>query len=152
MLLSEYGFVRRLGIWLCLLPIVLRFRSLPKLLKCQRLVLRRVQSKSPAEMDRAVRMTIRLCHLRVFRLPRFPRACLRQSMTLYRVLNRMGYPVQSHFGIHKDGDVLQGHSWVTLEGRPIAERTQTEAFKLVYSCPRIPIPDLDCRRLVALRS
>ena len=139
MLLSEYGFALRLCIWLCLLPIFLRFRPLPQLLKSQRLVRRRVKGKSPAEMDRAVRMTVRLSHLRVFRLPRFPRACLRQSLALYRVLNRMGYPVQIHFGIHKDGDHLQGHSWVTLDGRSIAERTQTEAFELVYSYPRIPI-------------
>jgi hypothetical protein len=80
-------------------------------------------------------MTVLLCHLRVFRLPRFPRACLRQSMALYRVLTRRGYPVEIHFGIHKDRDVLQGHSWVTLDGRSIADGTQTEAFKRVYSYP-----------------
>jgi hypothetical protein len=60
-------------------------------------------------------------------------------MALYRVLTRMGYAVEIHFGIHKDGDVLQGHSWVTLDGRCIAERTQTEAFELVYSYPGIPM-------------
>lgn len=139
MLLSRYVFAIRLSIWLCLLPIFLRFRHLPELLESQRLGRRRVKSRSPAEMDRAVRMTVRLCHLRVFRLTRFPRACLRQSMALYRVLTRMGYPVEIHFGIHKDGDVLRGHSWVTLDGRCIAERTQTEAFEPVYSYPGIPI-------------
>ena len=87
-------------------------------------------------MERTVSIVARLCRLRMFRLPWFPRACLRQSLALYRVLTRMGYPVEIHFGIHKDGEILQGHSWVTLQGRSIADENPTEVFKLVYSYPR----------------
>jgi hypothetical protein len=49
----------------------------------------------------------------------------------------MGHPVEIHFGIHKDGEDLQGHSWVTIQGKPVAERTQTEIFKPVYSYPSV---------------
>ena len=66
----------------------------------------------------------------------FPRPCLRQSLTLYRVLTRMGYPVEIHFGVRKAGDDLQGHSWVTIEGKPVADRTRMDVFKAVYSYPR----------------
>ena len=33
----------------------------------------------------------------------------------------MGYPVQIHFGVMKDETGFQGHSWVTLEGKAVAE-------------------------------
>ena len=136
MLISECWFALRLGIWICLLPIILRFRSLPELLKRNSLVQKRAGSRNPLEMERALSIVAWLCRLRIFRLPWFPRACLRQSLALYRVLTRMGYPVEIHFGIHKDREILQGHSWVTLQGRPIADGTRTEVFKLVYSYPR----------------
>ena len=143
MLLSELGFALRLGIWLCWLPILLRLRPLPVLLSRHSLAPRRFERRSPQEMERAVRIVVRLSALWVFRLPLFPRACLRRSLALHRVLTRMGYPVEIHFGIRKGGEGLQGHSWVTMHGKPIAERTQTEAFKLVYSYPRTPYEPRD---------
>jgi hypothetical protein len=61
-------------------------------------------------------------------------------LTLYRVLTHMGYPVELHFGVCKAGDDLQGHSWVTIEGKPVAERTGTYLYKTVYSYPSVPYP------------
>jgi Transglutaminase-like superfamily len=132
-LLSELGFALRLGIWLCWLPILLRLRPLPELLGRHRLAPRQVKRRSPLEIERTVRIVLRLCGLQVFSLPLFPRSCLRQSMALHRVLTHMGYPVEIHFGIRKEGEVLKGHSWVTLHGKLIADGTQTKAFRLVYS-------------------
>jgi hypothetical protein len=86
-------------------------------------------------MDQAVRMVVRVCRLKLFRLPLFPRACLRQSLALYYALARLGYPVQIHFGVQKKGKRLYGHSWVTLHGRPVAEKARIEVFKAVYSYP-----------------
>jgi Transglutaminase-like superfamily len=80
-------------------------------------------------------MVVQLCHLRLFRSPLFPRACLRQALTLYAVLTRLGYPMQVHFGVQKAGENLHGHSWVTVQGTPVAEQTQTELFPIVYSYP-----------------
>ena len=84
---------------------------------------------------RAVATVVRLCQARLFRLPLFPRSCLRQALALYYVLTRMGYPVVIHFGVRKEGGELHGHSWVTCQGTPVAERTRTDLFTIVYAYP-----------------
>lgn len=132
-LLSELWFALCLGIWLCLLPIFLRIRPLPELLQRFTQVRRRSNSRSPLEMDRAVTIVSRLCEMQLFGLPMFPKPCLRQSLALYRVLTHMGYPVEIHFGVRKQGKELAGHSWVTMQGHPVAEQSRTENFKPVYS-------------------
>lgn len=134
-LVSQLWFAVRLGAWLCVLPLRLRLHSLPALLHRLTQVQRQPTSCNPLELDRAVGIAVWLCQLRLFHLPLFPRACLRQSLALYHVLTRMGYPVEIHFGIHKDGEDLRGHSWVMLQGRPVAERARTEIFTTVYSYP-----------------
>jgi hypothetical protein len=82
-----------------------------------------------------VALVRQLCHLRPFRGPFFPMACLRQALALYYVLTRMGYPVTIHFGVAKTGEALDGHSWVTIQGQPVAERLQPERWQTVYSYP-----------------
>jgi len=121
------------GGWLCLAPILIRICSLPRLLQFLTPVRGRQIRSNPLEMDQAVRIVIWVSHLRVFRLPIFPRLCLRQSLGLYRTLIRLGYPVEIHFGVHKNVKELRGHCWVTVQGKPVAERTPTETFKPVYS-------------------
>src|SRR5262249_19512043 len=127
--------------WLCLLPIFLRVRSLPSLLR-RFTLLHEKPKRSPLEMDRAVQIVVRLCQMRLFYLPIFPRVCLRQSLALYHVLDRMGYPVEIHFGVLKDGNNVYGHSWVTMQGEPLADPARGGMFKLVYSYPSAysPLP------------
>ena len=48
-------------------------------------------------------------------------------------LTRMGYPVVIHFGVMKDEKSLHGHSWVTIEGNPVADTVRGGLFKAVYS-------------------
>jgi hypothetical protein len=80
-------------------------------------------------------MVVRLCHFRLLRGPLFQWACLRQALMLYAVLARLGYAVQIHFGVQKAGEALHGHSWVTIQGTPVAEQIRTELFTIVYSYP-----------------
>ena len=116
-LLSELWFALRLGVWLCLLPIFLRVRSLPMLLQHLAPVREQQKRRSSLETDRAVCIVMRLCQMRLFYFPIFPQLCLRQALALYRVLSQMGYPVEIHFGVIKNKNDLQGHSWVTVEGK-----------------------------------
>jgi hypothetical protein len=67
----------------------------------------------------------------------FPRACLRQALTLYYVFTRLGYPVTLHFGVAKVGEALDGHSWVTVAGQPVAERRPLEPWRIVYTYPSV---------------
>lgn len=140
--LREFWFALRLSVWLCWLPIALRRVPLPELLKRFTRDQRPPNTKTPWDVDRAVTIVSRLCEMQLFGLPIFPKPCLRQSLALYRVLTHMGYPVEIHFGVRKQGKELAGHSWVTLQGHPVAERSSLEYFKLVYShssgCPARP--------------
>jgi hypothetical protein len=58
---------------------------------------------------------------------------LRQALALYHVLTRLGYPVVIHFGVQKDGELLRGHSWITLRGTPVAEAIPAGVFHSVYA-------------------
>jgi hypothetical protein len=125
------------ALWLFGLPIILRIYSIPGLLERLTRTARSHKKQTALELKEVVPIVTRICHLSLFGARVFPRACLRQSLTLYRVFTRMGYPVEIHFGVRKDGDDLLGHSWVTIEGKPLAERTQTYLFKAVYSYPSV---------------
>jgi len=123
----------RVGLWLFGLPLRLRVYSLPTLL--HRLPLARRTRGHRLEMDHAIETVVPLCQSWLFRLPLFPRPCLRQALALYYVLTRLGYPVAIHFGVRKEREELHGHSWVTCQGTPVAERTPTDLFTIVYSYP-----------------
>jgi hypothetical protein len=131
-LLSKAVLGLDLVLWLFWLPLILRVYSFPTLLK--RLALdEKHKNKTPIELKDAVGIVTRICNLRVFRPPFFPKLCLRQSLALYRTLSRMGYPVQIHFGVINDENGFQGHSWVTLEGEAVADTARSGIFKVVYS-------------------
>jgi hypothetical protein len=130
--LPKVVFASDLLLWLFWLPVALRIYTIPRLL--ERLAQsRRDDASNSMNLNEAVKIATRLCNLRPFRSRFFPQRCLRQSLTLYRTLTRMGYPVELHFGIYKNGEELRGHSWVTIEGKPVAETTRTEIFKPIYS-------------------
>ena len=123
-----------LVLWLCWLPLMLRIQTIPSLLK--RLAGSEAHlKKTQLELGEVIWIVTRVCNLRVFRSRVFPKLCLRQSLTLYRALANMGYPVGIHFGVRKDENNLTGHSWVTMEGRPVADTTSSAIFKVVYSHP-----------------
>ena len=125
------------ALWLFRLPIIVRIYSIPGFLERLTRTARSQKKQTALELKEMAPIVTRICHLRLFGARVFPRACLRQSLTLYRVFTRMGYPVEIHFGVRKDGDDLLGHSWVTLEGKPLADGTQTYLFKTVYSYPSV---------------
>ncbi len=129
-------FAAKVMVRCCWLPILLRFRTLPELL--EQLTQRKGQRRKRIRptLDRAVQIIVRVCHLRPFRRPFFPRTCLRQALALYDMLTYLGYAVIIHFGILKMGEELRGHSWVTLDGKPIAENGDPGAcHHIVYSYP-----------------
>jgi Transglutaminase-like superfamily len=121
-------------LWLFRLPVLLRIHAMPVLLeRLARSEDRGVTTRM--NLDDAVEIVARACNLRLFRSRFFPKHCLRQSLTLYRTLSRMGHPVQIHFGVMKDETGLQGHSWVTVEGEAVADTGRSKIFKTVYSYP-----------------
>jgi hypothetical protein len=142
MIISRGDLLRRLAhtvqvsVWLCGLPLWLRRHTLPGLLARLTPAGGAPLSSSRApDMHRLVQHIVWLCRLPLFRASLFPRACLRQSLALYYALSRRGYAVTIHFGVRKEEGVLQGHSWVTVQGIPVAEPTPVEVFRVVYTYP-----------------
>jgi transglutaminase superfamily protein len=132
--LAQLWWALRVVVWLCGMPLRLHRHTLPELL--ERLTPRhtRAHRPSPQEREMTVRIVTRLCRLRCFRGRFFPKLCVRQSLTLYYVMARLGEPVVLHIGVSKKGDTLQGHSWVTVQGVPMAERAPPEeAFRPIYT-------------------
>jgi len=120
---------------LCLLPILEKFHTLPALLERLTPVRRKEQTPATFAMERAVWLVLRLCHRRPFRSSLFPKACLRQSLVLYHTLIHMGYPVEFHLGVRKKGEELIAHSWVTSVGKAIADTSNKEVLKVVFTYP-----------------
>lgn len=123
----------RVGVWLCWLPVRLRRHSLTGLL--ERLTPQEISMDKPLsrQAERAVGVVAWLCRQRFFDLTYFPRPCLRRSLALYHVLTGMGHPVVIHFGVHKAGSELHGHSWITVHGETLAERDPSAIYRKVYS-------------------
>lgn len=67
----------------------------------------------------------------------FRPTCLKRSLLLFHFLRREGIPVKIHYGISKNGDKLEGHSWLTLEKSPFLEDGLTgEKYKETFVYPR----------------
>ena len=133
--LAEYVFAARVGLWICLLAILVRTHSLPSLLRLLSKGKPHRRQRIP-DVNRLLRIAVRVCQLRVFHLPFFPRHCLRQSLVLYHEMRRMGYLPIIHFGVQRQSQNLIGHSWVTLNGRPLMERISLDVFSKLYSYPQ----------------
>lgn len=123
-----------LVLWLFWLPVMLRVHAIPMLLKRLARSEKHIR-ETPMELRDAVDIVTRICNLMPFRARIFPQRCLRQSLALYRTLSQMGYPVEIHFGVMKDSKNFHGHSWVTMQGEPVADTARSEVFRVVYSYP-----------------
>jgi hypothetical protein len=88
-----------------------------------------------ADLTTSVRVIQRVSRVAVFRLPIFPRQCLREALALYHVLSHAGQPVQFCVGVRKAGGGLIAHSWVTLHGQPILPADRNNSFRVVYAYP-----------------
>jgi hypothetical protein len=62
--------------------------------------------------------------------------CLNRSLVLYHFLHKIGIMVKINFGVRKIDNDIQGHGWLTLDGKPYLEESDTlENFCLIYSYP-----------------
>lgn len=138
-LLPKAALALDLFLWLCWLPVALRIYGVPTLLERFSPGTRH-KVKMEMELPMMIEIATRICHLRPFRSRIFPKPCLRQSLALFRTLSRMGYPAAMHFGISKEGPNFRGHSWVTMNGDPVADTAPYETFSPIYSYSSVRSP------------
>jgi hypothetical protein len=131
--LSECWLAARVGFFVCSLPLRLRRQTLPRFLERLASPGRPPIAGRAIKPQRVAQIVRRVCLLGIFRAPVFPKECLRQSLTLFAFLARMGHPVEIHFGVRKQGEDLGGHSWVALDGHSLGERDPAGDFRTIYS-------------------
>lgn len=66
---------------------------------------------------RTIAEATKLRHL----LDRTDRRCLPRSLALYRALSRAGASPQLWIGFRKVAGRVDGHAWITVDGRPVGE-------------------------------
>lgn len=64
------------------------------------------------------------------------RYCMKRSILIFHYLRRWGYSVRILFGVVKSDEALEGHAWVELNGRPLAERGDPRTrYAVTYAYP-----------------
>lgn len=65
--------------------------------------------------------------------------CFPRSLALYGFARRLGHPVLFHCGVRKEGGLLDGHAWLTLNGHAFYEPGQHwQRFTMTFSYPPDP--------------
>ena len=66
---------------------------------------------------------------------RLKKPCLLRSLVLFQLLRKRGLDSQIHFGVKRE-DFLDGHSWVSFNGKPLLERTDPNLiYEDIYVYP-----------------
>ncbi len=130
--LSECWLAARVGLLVGSLPLRLHRQALPRLLERLASPGRPPIAGSGIDPLRVAQIVRRVCLLGIFYPPMFPKTCLRQSLALFALLSRMGHPVEIHFGIRREGGDLDGHSWISLDGRSLGEKDPASDFRTIY--------------------
>ncbi|MBI5376394.1 MAG: lasso peptide biosynthesis B2 protein [Candidatus Schekmanbacteria bacterium] len=113
------------------LPLLLKSLSLPRLLKL--LTPRKKKKMDDRVIERILKITDSILGIRFFV---FTPSCLRKSLLLYHLLNRYGMKVKIHFAVKKDDGKLDGHSWLTKNGKRVYDYLESvDDFSITYTYP-----------------
>jgi Transglutaminase-like superfamily len=107
----------RMAAWAPSLPVLKRTVSLPRLVRLMASGSR--QRTRDTEREQRIARMARLLYRG--RAGTFQNNCLERSLLTYRYLGRAGADPELVIGARKDDDTLQGHVWVTVDGRAVHE-------------------------------
>lgn len=113
---------------------------------------RRSERKALVKPDiRSLDRVRRYSHAIITTILRSRRPCLLRSLVLYRYCWKHGVPIAIHFGVKSGGNGLDGHSWITLDGAPLFESSETlKPYTIVYSYPEMGRDEARPRQTVAM--
>jgi hypothetical protein len=120
---SDAWLLARIFVWSLVLPIAKRTIPLPQLVRLMR------PRGRTAQRDPEREAAIGSLTSWVFRT-RPPSArdnCLERGLVAYRYLSRAGASPELVVGVAKEVHRLQGHVWVTVDGRPVHDSPSTLA-------------------------
>ena len=115
------------------IQVMLKLLSLPKLMGILT-PKRKKKGTSQEDINRIIEIINNVLNQRFFI---FHPTCLKRSLVLYHFLNRYGMKVIMNFGVKKNNDKLDGHGWLTLDGKPFLEDYDPhDTFAVIYSYPQ----------------
>ncbi len=87
------------------------------------------------DLERA-RLAWKYANFFLLRCLRVKNPCLLRSLVLFRLFRKAGLDVQIHFGVKKNLSLLEGHSWLLLNGNVLLEQGDPQlTYTQVYSYP-----------------
>jgi len=124
-------------LFLTVLPLLLKLLSLKKMME---LLSSDLKENSKIDADKVLKLTNLILHRNIFM---YKNICLKRSLTLYYFLSRMGQSVIIYYGVKKgdkldeDASVLDGHSWIKLNGEIFndGDKNAPETYHITYSYP-----------------
>lgn len=130
--LRKYRLIAQTGVMVAAVRVLTRLTALPRVLGwLHRAPL--APQPNRTRLDDAAYYTDRW--LTVF--PANPKGnCFPRSLTLYWFARSCGFPVRFHCGVQRNGDALDGHAWLSLNGTAFLERSRHwEGFAVTVSFP-----------------
>ncbi|MDF0644702.1 MAG: lasso peptide biosynthesis B2 protein [Nitrospira sp.] len=133
-LLSKYRTIAGVGLLLCTVRLLLRWRSLPQVLD----LLNRGAEAGCRDIST---LELRIYYVDRW-LERFPYNtkgnCFPRALALYWLTRRAGRPVRFCCGIRREGSNLDGHAWLTLDQEPFHELSeQWRQYTVTFSYPEL---------------
>lgn len=137
-MLSKYGTIALVGLLVCAVRFLLRWKSLPNVLG----MLDRgavAAGRDLATLEHRVYYLDRWLEL----LPYNTKGnCFPRAVTLYWLARRAGCPVRLHCGIKREGLKLDGHAWLTLDREPFHEPSdQWRQYAVTFSYPELTVSE-----------
>ncbi len=130
--LRKYRLIAQTGVMVTAVRVLTRLATLPRVLGWLH---RAPLSPQPnrTRLDDAAYYTDRWLTL----FPANPKGnCFPRSLTLYWFARRFGFPVRFHCGVQRNGQVLDGHAWLSLNGTAFLEPSRHwEGFAVTVSFP-----------------
>lgn len=119
----------KIGLWLLLMPFLIRTMSLKKLLHM--LTPKNSENRTGYSKEKIIEYTFLWLSQNN---PLFSRNCLKRCLVLYHFLRKEGFNVSFVLGVRREQGKLRGHSWLLLEGAPLFEEEDTN-YSVIYSYP-----------------
>ena len=131
---SDYFLFARIAVWSLILPLLLRFLSLPRLMRVLTPATP-VSGFSPDLHPAAERINVYVIKIMSLNANNLGRMCLKRSLVIYRFLRLRRIPARFYVGVRKEGDRLIGHSWIEIEGRHFYDTQDGILYAVTFCCP-----------------
>ena len=135
---SSAFLISRMALWIAVLPVLLRYLRVERVIKLATPRHRPPQKQGPVTGLRQKRIGELADRLLKLDLLCFTPTCWKRAIVLYRFLAREGINSQVVFGVRQSDGELKGHAWLETEDGPILEVEKPE-YARTFAYPVRPV-------------